>query len=157
MCSAQHSSIQHADIPHPQHAQARAPMHVANHLPEHPGRISPISSFVAAAVGERRDGSTGSCLPCQYTPKCFYADCSPPPFPPTRLGLCFLQVAPLAFYPSFVLRALLFPVCCPICSSQKHHLPGREVTFWGALLPHPPLQRIGAGLHLSGGEIILLP
>lgn len=157
MCSAQHSSIQHADIPHPQHAQARAPMHVANHLPEHPGRISPISSFVAAAVGERRDGSTGSCLPCQYTPKCFYADCSPPPFPPTRLGLCFLQVAPLAFYPSFVLRALLFPVRCPICSSQKHHLPGREVTFWGALLPYPPLQRIGAGLHLSGGEIILLP
>lgn len=23
--------------------------------------------------------------------------------------------------------ALFFPICCPICSSQKHHLPGREV------------------------------
>lgn len=128
MCSAQHSSIQpcrHYPLPACTSQSSHA---CVNNLPEYSGRIFPIRSFVAAAVGERRGGSTGSCLPCQYRPKCLHADCSPPQFLPTSLGLCFLQLAPLlALYPSSVLRALLFPVCCPICTSQKHHLPGREV------------------------------
>lgn len=54
-----------------QHAQAKAPMHVVNNLPEHPGRIYPTRSFVAAAVGERRDGSTGSPLPCHTDQSAF--------------------------------------------------------------------------------------
>lgn len=138
LCPAQCNSA----CRHSQHAQARALMHIVNNLPENPGRIYPISSFVAAAVGERRYGSTSSHLPCLYRPKCFHAASSPPQFPPTSLGLYLLQLAPLlAFYPSFVLGALLTQSAAQSAPARRITL--LEVISWGALLPHPPLQRTG--------------
>lgn len=133
-------------------------MRVVSNLPEHPGRIYPIRSFGAAAAGERRDGSTGSCLPCQYRPKCFHIDCSPQ-FPHISLEPCLLQLAPLLsfFLPLLCAQGSPFPSLLPNLRQPEDHLPAGEVISWGALLPHPPLQTLGLVCISSGGELIFLP